>query len=144
MSQNTAPKTSTRRTEPGVGGGWAAGGTLFAGVLMMIVGITGIIEGISAIAKDDVYTRVGDYVFSFSLTGWGWIHLILGVVLAVTGWGILKGAEWARIAGITLASLNIIAQFLFLPYQPVWAICSMAISVFVIWALASDKSYAGV
>ncbi|MEU2156942.1 hypothetical protein ABZ532_18330 [Streptomyces sp. NPDC019396] len=143
MSQNTAPQNQTAPRNPGPGtakDSWSGGGTLFAGVLLAVVGIIDIIEGIAAIAEDTVYARVGGYIYSFNLTGWGWIHLILGVILAVTGWGILKNAEWAKIAGIALASLNIIAQFLFLPYQPVWAIVSMAISVFVIWALAHDKS----
>ncbi|MEU8525537.1 MULTISPECIES: DUF7144 family membrane protein [Streptomyces] len=134
MSQNTAPRSSTA-------GGWAAGGTLFAGVLMLVTGIMDIFQGIAGIAEDDVYARIGSYVFEFNLTTWGWIHLVLGIVVAIAGYGILKGAEWGRIAGISLAALNIVAQFLFLPYQPWWALFSMAISVFVIWALATDEAY---
>lgn len=110
-------------------------------VLMLITGFMDIFQGIAGIAEDDVYTRVGDYVFKFNLTTWGWIHLILGIVVAIAGFGILKGAEWGRVAGIALASLNILFQFLFLPYQPWWALFSMAISVFVIWALATDELY---
>lgn len=120
---------------------WATGGTLFAGVLMLVTGFLDIFQGIVGIAEDDVYTHIGDYVFKFDLTTWGWIHLILGVIIAVAGFGILKGAEWGRVAGIALASLNILFQFLFLPYQPWWALFSMAISIFVIWALATDEGY---
>ena len=65
-----------------------------------------------------------------------WILLVLGVIAAFTGWGILSGAAWARVAGIALASLSLIAQFLFLPYAPVWSVIMMAIDVFVIWSLA--------
>ncbi|MEV6393678.1 hypothetical protein AB0M39_02670 [Streptomyces sp. NPDC051907] len=116
----------------------ASGGTMFAGVLLLVNGILGILLGITAIAKDDVYARLGDYVYKFDLTAWGWIHLILGVLLVFTGLGILKGADWARVVGITLASFMIIANFLWLPYQPVWAIISIAIDVFVVWALCTD------
>lgn len=138
MSQNTArPQKQT------TAGGWAAGGTLFAGVLMLVTGILDVFQGIAGIAEDDVYARVGDYVFKFNLTTWGWIHLIVGIVVAIAGYGILKGAEWGRVAGIALASLNVITQFLFLPYQPWWALISMAVSVFVIWALATDDAYGG-
>ncbi|MEU3523506.1 hypothetical protein AB0E62_06505 [Streptomyces sp. NPDC038707] len=115
----------------------ATGGATFAGVLLLVNGILAILQGISAIARDDVYARIGDYVYKINLTGWGWILLILGVIAAVTGWGILSRASWARAVGIALASLSLIAQFLFLPYQPLWSIIVMAINVFVIWALAS-------
>ncbi|WP_406862128.1 hypothetical protein ABZO31_17260 [Streptomyces sp. HUAS MG47] len=143
MSQNTAPPPAPTppqgRTDES--GDWATGGTVFAGVLMSVVGIVDIFQGIAGIAEDNVYARVGDYVYRFNLTTWGWIHLVLGVIIAITGFGILRGAEWGRVAGISLAALNIVAQFLFLPYQPWWALFSMAVSVFVIWALASDESY---
>ncbi|MFI7385159.1 hypothetical protein [Streptomyces sp. NPDC049813] len=120
------------------GDGWATGGSVFAGVLMLVSGIIGILNGIAGIAKDDVYARLGDYVYSFNLTTWGWIHLILGILVALTGWGILKGADWARGAGIALAALYIVEYFLFLPYAPVWSLISIGIGVFVIWALASE------
>ncbi|MCZ0980301.1 hypothetical protein O1L60_18450 [Streptomyces diastatochromogenes] len=140
MSQNTAPRP-TGTGPSSSSGGWAAGGTLFAGVLMLVTGFMDVFQGIAGIAEDDVYARVGDYVFKFNLTTWGWIHLILGVIVAAAGFGILKGAEWGRVAGISLASLNVLFQFLFLPYQPWWALFSMAISIFVIWALATDERY---
>ncbi|UYQ62208.1 hypothetical protein [Streptomyces peucetius] len=121
------------------GRAWASGGTVFAGVLLLVEGILGILAGIAAIAGDDVYTVVGDYVFEFHLTAWGWIHLILGVLLAVTGWGILQGAAWARGLGVGLAALAVVFQFMWLPYQPIWAVVSIAIGVFVIWALCTDR-----
>ncbi|MFE6071756.1 hypothetical protein [Streptomyces sp. NPDC056525] len=136
MSQNTAPRppSSDARARG------AAGGTLFAGVLMVVIGILDILQGIVAIAKDDVYARVGDYVFEFNLTSWGWTHVVLGILVGVAGAGILMGSEWGRMGGITLAVLNTVAQFLFLPYHPWWALFSMAISIIVIWALATDDT----
>ncbi|MFE2264524.1 DUF7144 family membrane protein [Streptomyces griseosporeus] len=116
---------------------WVSGGATFAGVLLLLNGILAVLQGIAAIAEDDVYARIGSYVYEINLTGWGWILLILGVIAACAGAGILSGATWARAAGIALASLSLIAQFLFLPYQPVWSVIMMAIDVFVIWALAS-------
>jgi hypothetical protein len=121
---------------PPSGGGLAVGGAVFAGVLMLLNGVIAILQGISALAKDDVYTRVGDYVYSINLTGWGVILLCLGAVGAVTGWGILRGMSWARVCGIVLASLSAILQFMFLPYAPIWSVIMIAVDVFVIWALA--------
>ncbi|MEU3984825.1 hypothetical protein AB0F77_32985 [Streptomyces sp. NPDC026672] len=119
-----------------VNSGWVTGGLVFAGVLMLVHGILAILQGISAIAADDVWARIGGYVYKINLTGWGWILLILGVVAVITGVGILRRMEWARAVGIALAALSLVLQFLFLPYAPVWAIVIIAIDVFIIWALA--------
>ncbi|MCM1971653.1 MULTISPECIES: hypothetical protein [Streptomyces] len=116
---------------------WQTGGLVFAGVLMMVNGVVAVLQGISAIATDDVYERINDYVYKISLTGWGVILLCLGAVALVVGWGILQGAWWARITGIFLASLSLVANFLFLPYQPVWSVLMVALDFFVIWALAT-------
>jgi hypothetical protein len=118
-------------------GAWAAGGVMFAGVLMLVNGVLHVLQGIAAVARDDVYARIGSYTYEINLTGWGWLLLISGVVTAVVGWGILQNADWARLTGIVLASLNLVLQFLFLPYAPVWSIVLIAIDVFVIWALAT-------
>ncbi|MEU6144970.1 hypothetical protein ABZ848_32040 [Streptomyces sp. NPDC047081] len=157
MSQDAPRKPGTSRSEIGEpwtagrpphsprggGDGWVTGGAVFAGVLMLCNGVLAILQGIAAIADDDVYGRIGTYVYELNLTGWGWIHVILGALVAATGYGVLKGASWARFAGILLASLSLIAQFLFLPYAPVWSVIMMAIDVFVIWALASEQEAVG-
>ncbi|MFD3656970.1 hypothetical protein [Streptomyces sp. NPDC058620] len=140
MSQSAHTSGNSRRDVAGGGSGWAAGGTMFAGVLLLVDGFLSVVKGIAGIGTDDVYARVNNYVFKFDVTAWGWIHLILGVILVIVGLGILKGAGWARGAGVGLASLSIIANFVWLPYQPVWAIVSIAIDVFVIWALCTDRS----
>ncbi|MEU9089342.1 hypothetical protein ACIOEW_03115 [Streptomyces sp. NPDC087901] len=139
----TAPTPDSSSSPPSHPGGinpWAAGGIMFAGVLLMVDGVLGAIKGIAGIASDDVYARINNYVFEFNVTTWGWIHLILGVIIAVVGWGILKGSVWARGAGVGLAALNMIANFMWLPYQPIWAVVSLAIDTFVIWALCTDRS----
>lgn len=58
----------------------------------------------------------------------------------IIGLGILRGAGWARFVGVVLAALNIVANFIWLPYQPVWAIVSIAIDTFVIWALCTART----
>ncbi|MFL5996059.1 MAG: hypothetical protein ACJ736_17435 [Streptomyces sp.] len=115
---------------------WATGGVVFAGVLMLMNGVLAIFQGISLLAKDDVWSRVGDYVYKINFTGWGVILLCLGALAVVTGAFVLKGAAWARMTGIFLASLSMIAQFLFLPYAPFWSLIMVGLDFFVIWSLA--------
>ncbi|MFF4247389.1 hypothetical protein ACFYY2_23395 [Streptomyces sp. NPDC001822] len=140
MAQSAPTPGNSRPTGSG-GGAWAAGGTMFAGVLLLVDGLLSVFKGIAGIATDDVYAVVNNYTFAFNVTSWGWIHLVLGVILVIVGLGILKGAAWARGAGVGLAALNIIANFIWLPYQPVWAIVSIAIDAFVIWALCTDRTH---
>ncbi|QIJ65579.1 hypothetical protein [Streptomyces sp. JB150] len=111
-------------------------GTL-AGVLMLCGGVMAVLQGIAAVAEDDVYARIGGYVYEVRLTGWGWIHVVVGALVAVAGWGVLTGASRARPAGLALVTLSLVAQFLFLPYAPLWALVMVAIDVFVLGALTA-------
>ncbi|AYN38284.1 hypothetical protein D9753_04370 [Streptomyces dangxiongensis] len=114
---------------------WAGGLTSFAGVMLSIAGLLAVFRGIMAIAHDDVFVSTPNYVFKFNLTSWGWIHLILGVIAVIVGFGLLGRATWARVSGIVIAGLVIIANFLSLPYYPLWSIVLIALSGFIIWAL---------
>ncbi len=125
------------------GSGFTTGGLVFAGVLMLVNGVLAILQGISALASDDVYDRVGDYIYKISLTGWGWIMLVLGAVLVGVGYSVLKNAWWARMTGIFLASASMVLHFLFLPYQPVWSVIMVGVDFFVIWALATAPHVSG-
>jgi hypothetical protein len=123
----------TTRDQPG---GWAIGGTVFAGSMMLLIGAFGIIEGLVAIVDDDFFVVRGNYTFNLDTTGWGWIHLILGAVVLLVGLGVLTGQSWALVFGIVLAVLSAIAHFFFIPYYPVWSIVVIAIDVFIVWSLA--------
>ncbi|WP_086560095.1 DUF7144 family membrane protein [Streptomyces africanus] len=114
---------------------FAVGLMAFGAVMLMVAGILGILRGISAIAEDNVFLSTPNYVFAFDLTGWGWIHLSLGVVAVIVSMGLFQAATWARVAGVGIASLVIIANFLSLPSYPVWSVVMIAISGFIIWAL---------
>jgi hypothetical protein len=117
---------------------WAVGGAVFAGMMLLIAGVLAVLEGIVGIAKDAVFvTTRGDYTYKFNVSAWGWIHLVLGIIAILVGLGLLGGADWARYAGIAIAGLSLIANFMFLPYQPVWSVIMIAIDTFVIWALAT-------
>lgn len=115
--------------------GLAAGLSSFAGVLLIVVGAFQALEGLSAIIRNDLLVVTPDYVYKFNVAGWGWIHLVVGLALVAVGAALLSGAIWARIVGIGIAVLSAIAQFLSLPYYPVWAILVIALDVGVIWAL---------
>ncbi|WP_335970616.1 MULTISPECIES: DUF7144 family membrane protein [Streptomycetaceae] len=138
-SSGSIPQGSTGRDpREDTRSAWATGGAVFAGLMLMINGVLAVLEGIVGIAKDSVYVRTrGDYVYKFDVTAWGVIHLVLGVIALLVGYFLLRGLSFARYIGIFIAGLNLIANFMFLPYQPIWAIVMIAIDTFVIWALAT-------
>ncbi|MFI9763474.1 hypothetical protein ACIHFB_36730 [Streptomyces sp. NPDC051963] len=118
----------------------AAGGlVIFAGVMLFIGGVLAVFRGIMGIADDDVFVATPNYVFKFDLTSWGWIHLILGAVAVLVSFGLFSAAVWARVVGVGIAALLLIASFLSIPYYPVWSITLIALYAFVIWALCVVK-----
>lgn len=121
-------------TQPSGWAGWA----VFAGVLLIIVGVIDVLFGFTAIfGPDSVYFANADSgnVWLLDVSGWGWWHLILGILLLLTGVFVTRGATWARTIAVILASLNVVSQFAALPYQPLLAVGLMLINVVVIYAL---------
>jgi hypothetical protein len=111
--------------------GWAA----FAGFMMIMIGVFHVIAGLAGIINDDFYVLGIKYVFKLDATSWGWIHLLWGVVVLLAGFGVFKGAVWARTVGVMVAMISAIANFAFIPYYPVWSIIIITVNVLVIWAL---------
>ena len=146
MTSSTSPQTSTPtdqsapRSEPDSRkGGWAGGLTVFAGVILATIGVFQFFQGLAAIIKGSFYVVAPNNIYEFSVSGWGWIHLVLGIVLAVIGYFILTGQPWARAVGIAVAALSALANFLFIPYYPIWALVLIALDVAVIWALSTYR-----
>ena len=123
------------RSQPVELSSWAVGGYAFAIVMLIIIGVFQAIAGLVAIIDDDFYVVGQNYTFNFDTTGWGWIHLLLGLLLILVGYFLYAGAAWAVVTGIVLAGLSAIANFFFIPYYPFWSIVLIALDVWVIWAL---------
>ena len=115
---------------------WASGLELFAGVMMIITGLFGVIVGIAAITRSSFYAITPNYVFSFDVGGWGWVHLILGILVGLTGIALAAQQQWARVVGMIIVGLSALAHFLFIPYQPLWSLLIIVLDAAVIWALA--------
>jgi hypothetical protein len=93
--------------------------------------------GLVAIFENEFYVATRNYLLQLDATTWGWIHLILGVIVVLAGFAVMAGRTWGRVVGITLAMLSALANFAFIPYYPFWSLTVIALDVFVIWALAA-------
>jgi hypothetical protein len=117
--------------------GWAIGWITFAAFMMIMIGAFHVIAGLVALIDDNFYVTTKNYVLQFDTTTWGWIHLLVGILVALAGISLFSGAIWARTVGVILALISAIAGFAWLPYYPVWGIIIVAMAVSVVWALTA-------
>jgi hypothetical protein len=134
---NEAYSSSGARRADRETSGTAVGFILFAAIMMIMVGVFQALQGLVAIFENEFYVTTRNYTFQFDATTWGWTHLILGLLAAFAGWGLLSGRTWARTVALTLAVISAIANFAFIPYYPFWSLLIITLDIFVIWAVAA-------
>ena len=117
---------------------WATGVSIFAATVMIVVGLFQFVEGLVTVVNGtDFLLRTPNYIFTFNATAWGWFHMVVGLGAAVAGAFIFTGNVFARSVGIALAGVSAIANFMWLPHYPIWAIVIIALDVLVVWALCT-------
>jgi hypothetical protein len=114
--------------------GWV-GWIWFAAVMLIVLGTFNVLSGLVALFRRGYYVVGDNGVLVFSLIGWGWVHLVIGVLAIAAGIVLFKGAMWARVAAIVLVAINALTQLAFLAAYPVWATLIIALDVLVIWAI---------
>jgi hypothetical protein len=115
--------------------GWVAGGTVFAATVMVLVGVFQILQGLAAIIEDEFFVVIDDYAFDLDVTAWGWIHLLLGIVVLLSGIGLFSRNPMAVAVAVVLAVLSAVANFFFIPYYPLWSLLMIGLAVWVIWSV---------
>jgi hypothetical protein len=136
-----APQTSyARGTKPAASYNTGASSGIsskhiLGGVITSLAGLLAFFAGLGAVVRRAFYPALNNYAYHLPVRSWGWILLVLGVLLFAAGASHLLGLSFGRAAGVGLAVLTAIAAFLFLPYAPVWSIVIVALSVLAIWSL---------
>ena len=112
--------------------GWA----VFSGFVFGLLGLFQVIFGILALAGSDYFTApTRALAVHVGYTGWGWIHLILGLVMLAAGGGLAFGNTAARVVGVGLAGISAVVNLAFLPAAPFAATLIIALDVFLIYAI---------
>jgi hypothetical protein len=112
--------------------GWVA----FASSMMILLGIFQVIQGFVAIFHDDYYhVAESGLVVNVDFTAWGWTHLLLGLLIAAAGMGLLTGNVMARTLAVILAGISALLNLLFIEAHPVWSIIIITVDVLVIYAV---------
>jgi hypothetical protein len=113
--------------------GWAA----FAGVIMFVVGSLDALWGLAAILNDDVVIVGGHGAIIADITMWGWVHLILGSAIALTGLGLLTGNTAARVFGVFFVAVNAVSQIVWFSSAPLWAFLLILLDVIILYQLTA-------
>jgi len=118
-------------SESDAGAGWV----MFAGIILIPVRIVQAFAGLVGILEDQFYAVTPNYVVQFDATTWGWIHMIVGLIVVAAGFGIFSGNVLARTVGVFAALGSMISVFFWLPWYPVWGVIVIAMDIAIIWAL---------
>lgn len=128
-----------RGSRPAAGGeysGWIA----FAGVMMFILGSLDALWGLAGILNDEVVVVGGQGSLILDITTWGWVHFILGSIVALSGVGLLMGNTAARVVGIVFVTINAIAQIVWFPAAPLWAFLMIILDTVILYQLTMNWS----
>ena len=114
------------------GSGWR----FFAGT---VLGITGIMRFFDAIWAWRYHGAVPNNleagIFGHSLKTYGWVYLIVALILIGSSFGVLSGSQFSRWIGIIAGGVLAISAIWWMPYYPVWSLAYIAIGILVIYGL---------
>jgi hypothetical protein len=116
---------------------------IFASVMLLVAGFWNLIQGITAIARSHVYVANAHYVFG-DLRSWGWVTLILSILMLLAGVGVLIGNQLARWFAVAVLGLDAIAQMFVIPSYPFWSLTIIALDVVALYGLCAYGSRANV
>jgi len=115
--------------------GWT-GWILFASFMMFMLGAFQVIQGLVGIFDDGYYAVTANgRLLNIDYTVWGWVHLLLGLLIVAAGVALLAGNMAARILAVALAGLSAIVNLVFIEATPIWSVIVIALDVLVIYSV---------
>jgi hypothetical protein len=121
----------SRNDDVGVNG-WQA----FAGVILFLNGVFGFLYGLAAVLNDEVVTVGGGTgVTVWDFTAWGWVQMVVGVLMAATSIGLFMMKGWARFFALVFCMINVLVQFGTISAFPLWALLVIALDIIIIYQL---------
>ncbi|HVQ18086.1 MAG TPA: hypothetical protein VMT27_03500 [Actinomycetes bacterium] len=130
-----APESHLLNVQPTEMTGWV-GWIAFAGVMMVLLGTFHAIQGLVALFQDEYFlVAKSGLTVHVDYTAWGWVHLILGIIIAGAGFALFTGKTWARALGVVIVMISAVVNIGFLAAYPIWSVLMIAVDILVIWAL---------
>jgi len=124
-----------QETDRGVPTVWA-GWVICAVAVMAIVGVWHVVTGLVALLSEGAFVVGRDrLVVPVGYAAWGWLHILLGVVVVVAAVGLLVGRRWARVLAVVAAFASAVVNVGFLAAAPGTSAVSVGFDVLVIYAV---------
>ncbi len=118
----------------GSGTGWLT----FASIMLAIGGTFKIFDAIWAFKYDDeVSEPLQTILFERDLAAWGWVWLVVGVILLLASACVATGSQWARWVGMIAAGFSAVVFMPWIYYQPLWTVLSVTLMILTLYALAA-------
>ena len=115
------------------GEGWL----FFAAIVLGIAGIMRIFDAIWAFSYHGVLPEnLENAIFGHSLKTYGWVYLIVAIVLIVCAGGVAARSQISRWIGIFAGAVMAISSIWWMPYYPVWSLTYIVIGILLIYGLA--------
>ena len=115
-----------------------AGWRFFAGTVLGIAGIMRIFDAIWAFRyHGELPNNLENAIFGHSLKTYGWVYLVVALILLLSSFGVLAGSQFSRWIGIFAGAVMAISAVWWMPYYPVWSLVYIFIGVLVIYGLAA-------
>jgi hypothetical protein len=127
--------TVPRQMEESEVTGWV-GWIVFAGTMMMLLGVFHAFEGLIALFRHSyIAFPTQGLTIQVSYTQWGWVQLIAGVLVFFAGLGLFTGRMWARTVAVILVAISALINFAWATSFPIWSMTLLAIDFFVLYAI---------
>ena len=118
--------------------GWVS----FSAIVLIVAGIARIFDAIWAFRYNGpVADNLSQALFGSSLTTYGVLWLIVGVILVAAGLLLLMprgtATEVSRWVGVVAAAVAAITAVTWLPYYPIWSLIYIGLAVVIIYGLVT-------
>jgi hypothetical protein len=113
----------------------------FAAVVMFSVGILRFISALYYFADSTRVANVTAGAFGDHLFLWGLWDLVISGLAIWAGYSLLAGNTFGRVVGYIWAIAVIVESFLLLAYAPWFGFATIALAMFVIYALSTTSEW---
>jgi hypothetical protein len=114
------------------------GWLVFAGIILMMAGAMRFFDAIWAWSYNGaVPSHLKSALFGQTLSNYGWVWIVVALVLFGAGFGVMMRSQFSRWFGIVAGAIGAISAIWWMPFYPVWSLTYVLLCVFVIYALAA-------